>query len=109
MVNNKKLLQPKEISELTGINKSTLNTYLKDEEMFPPAERGKNKYRYYTEDIIDILELFVLLKDGFQNGRATVKYNINEIKALFKESGVSKLVQLNKQNKLFDFLTQPVV
>lgn len=60
---NQKYYQPKELAKICGVKLSTLNGYLRDTEMFPPAKVDKeNGYRYYNDVTVKDIDLFKKLK-----------------------------------------------
>jgi len=56
-------LQPKDLAEICGIKKSTLNGYLKDQDAFPPARIDPgNGYRYYSQSTVPALNLLKAMR-----------------------------------------------
>ena len=74
------LLQPKDLAKECGINKSTLNGYLKDEDLFPPVEKdSESGYRYYNKETVFTLKLIKILR------KRPYRLKINEMKPIFKK------------------------
>jgi len=91
----KKILQPNDIAREAGVNKSTLNGYLDDRELFPPIKiDSENGYRYYSEDTVDKVKLFKAL------GKKPFRFTKMEKKEIFKKMDINVLSQLyNESNK----------
>lgn len=95
-----KKFQPKDLSEICNINKSTLNGYLEDIELFPPIEVSDNNYRYYSQETVSRLNLFKMLK------KKPFRLKEKEIKSIWKVANVQHLIRLYNQSSdgLFDYL-----
>lgn len=88
------LLQPKDLAKICGIKKSTLNGYLSDTEIFPPAKVDENNnYRYYQHNTVSELNLFKALR------KRPFRLKIKEIKAIFKKLNVQKMVEYHNLSK----------
>ncbi len=77
----KELYQPNELAKITGIKPSTLNGYLRDREMFPPAKVDPdNEFRYYNNvTVVDLNLLKKLTKKPFGLKIAQVKTVIKKV------------------------------
>ena len=96
-----KLLQPKDLAKKCGINKSTLNGYLKDKEMFPPTKIDQeNGYRYYPENMVSVLNLFKALR------KKPYRLREYEIKPIFLELDLNHMIALHStsNDRLFNYL-----
>jgi len=96
-----KLLQPNDLAKECSINKSTLNGYLKDKEMFPPIRiNQENGYRYYPENMVLTLKLFRALK------KKPFRLREYEIKEIFIELDLEHIVKLHSTSDdlLFNYL-----
>ena len=96
----KEYFQPGQISKILDTPKATINSYLKDDEIFEPVKVGNNRYRYYSFDIFDKLKLYMaLMKDPY-------RYHQKEIKKIFLKEDPLNLFKIFTESpeKLFDYL-----
>ncbi len=90
----KDLYQPNRLAKTCGIKRNTLNGYLKDAELFPPASVDEdNGYRYYDESTISKLNLLRHLK------KRPYRLRFTEIKPILKKEDIQVLYKLYKQSK----------
>jgi DNA-binding transcriptional MerR regulator len=98
----KRLYQPKDIAKTCGIKISTLNGYLRDTEMFPPAKvDAENGFRFYDDTTIANLDLFKKLR------KKPFVLKIGQVKIVMKKLGARKAEILHKSNmEIFKYLDE---
>lgn len=73
---------PKDLREKLGIPNSTLQGYLRDEELFPPFRRNENNHRFYNDTGLKKLVLLrTMMRDPF-------RLKSREIKSILLDSRV---------------------
>jgi DNA-binding transcriptional MerR regulator len=95
------LLQPKDLAKECGINKSTLNGYLKDEDLFPPVQKdSESGYRYYNKETILTLKLIKVFR------KRPYRLKTNEIKPILKKNDIKVLNDIynDSNQQLYDYL-----
>ena len=92
VLKNKKLYQPKQLSEKLRKKLSTLHGYLANRKAFPPVKIDKNsKYRYYDDKIVERLQIAFSLMDDLR----LTKYEIFEI---FEEANDDTISELKSKS-----------
>lgn len=89
-----KELQPKDLAEICGYNKSTLQRHLDDREMFPPKRVDENNnYRYYDGVTVEKLFFFRDLQ------KPPFRLKKNEIRPIFLSPDFNTILKQYNKSK----------
>jgi DNA-binding transcriptional MerR regulator len=91
---NNNEFQPNQLAKKCGINKSTLQRYLEDREMFPPIRVDENNsYRYYDQSVVDKLNFYRVLQ------KRPFRLTKNEIKPILVSPDFNTILDRYNQSK----------